>query len=456
MIVHSQSADSSVLDASEARTLCERVLGASEADGAHVRIAAIDDGNVRFAANRITTSGDVSDVAATVTVRFGARSASVTFNQLDANGIRAAVGRAEDLARLTPEDPEQVPLLGPRDYATVSAFSTSTAELDGPARAGHARAMIDAAGADLVTAGFLERRISALAVANSAGLFGYHRATDASLTTTVRTPSGDGSGWAGSAHNGWRSMRRPSELAAMAAEKARASVGAEAVPPGKYVVLLEPTAVGSLVQLLGTGIDARAANEGRSPFSAPDGGTLLGERVATDLVTIVSDPEDPDLLQPPFTDEGVPVSRTVWIERGMLQNLAFDRYWAGQQGRDSLPFAGGIKMEGGEGTIDDLVSGVQRGLLVTRFWYIRGVDQRSMRYTGLTRDGTFLIENGQVTRSVKNLRFNQSILDMLQNVEAVGSPTRVVASEAGGLGPAVVVPPVVVRDFEFTAVSDAV
>jgi predicted Zn-dependent protease len=454
--MQSQSVDSSVLDAAEARSLCERILGATEADGAQVRVEAIDDGNVRFAANRITTSGDVTDVSATVTVRFGARSASATFNQLDTNGIRTAVRRAEDLARLAPEDPEQVPLLGPQGYAPVSAFATHTAELDGPARAGQARAVLDAAGTDLVTAGFLERRLSAFAVANSAGLFGFHRATDASLTTTVRTPSGDGSGWAGSAHNDWQSVTPASELAATAREKARASVGAEAVPPGKYVVVLEPTAVGSLVQLLGAGIDARAASEGRSPFSLPGGGTLLGERVAADLVTIGSDPQDPDLLQPPFTDEGVPVSRTVWIERGVLQNLAFDRYWAGQQGHDPVPFAGGIKMEGGTGTIADLVSGVEHGLLVTRFWYIRGVDPRSMRYTGLTRDGTFLIENGQISRSVKNLRFNQSVLGMLQNIEAIGASTRVVSSETGGIGTAVVVPPAVVRDFEFTAVSDAV
>lgn len=451
-----QSERAAVLDESSARDLCSRILGASSADGALVRIEAVEDGNTRFAADHITTSGDVSDVQATVTVRFGARSASVTFNRLDDAGVRDAVGRAEELARLTLEDAEQVPLLGAQEYAPVPAYVEQTAALDGEARARHAGAMIDTAGEDLVAAGYLQRRVRALAVGNSAGLFGYHRSTQASLTTTVRTPSGTGSGWAGSAHNDWQRMTAPVQLASRAAAKARASVDAEAVPPGKYLVVLEPTAVGSLLQRLGAGMDARAASEGRSPFSAPGGGTMLGEHVASDLVTVLSDPHDPDLLQPPFTDEGLPVPRTTWIENGVLRNLAYDRYWAAQQEREPAPFDGGLRMEGGTGTVDDLVRDVERGILVTRFWYIRGVDPRSMLYTGLTRDGTFLVESGRVVRPVKNMRFNQSLLAMLANVDAVGMATRVVASESGGLGPAVVAPPLVVRDFEFTAVSDAV
>jgi hypothetical protein len=172
-------------------------------------------------------------------------------------------------------------------------------------------------------------------------------------------------------------------------------------------------------------------------------------------VTVYSDPEDPDLLERPFTDEGLPVGRTTWIEGGVLANLAYDRYWADRQGRDPLPRAGGIKFPGQSGSVRDLIEGVDFGVLVTRFWYIRGVDPRTLKYTGLTRDGTFLIENGRVTAAVKNLRFNESIVAMLNNVEAVGEAVRVVASESGGLGPAVVVPPLVVRNFHFTSVSDA-
>jgi predicted Zn-dependent protease len=140
----------------------------------------------------------------------------------------------------------------------------------------------------------------------------------------------------------------------------------------------------------------------------------------------------------------------------VLTNLSYSRYWAQQQSRDAVAVGGGMKLTGGDGATADLISTVERGILVTRFWDIRSVDQRRLLYTGLTRDGTFLIEGGQVTRPVKNLRFNEGPMSMLNKVESIGTAVRIVASEAGGIGEPVVAPPLVVQDFHFTSVSDAV
>ena len=452
-----QEAVQPVLSEAQARELCQRVLGQATVDGAEVRVESVVEGNARFAGNRITTAADVTDSVVTVTTRVGQRSAAVTFNTVDDDGPADAVARAEQLARIAPEDPEMMPLLSQQSPVAVSAFFDETVNLDSAARTDAVAAAIGRAeAADLVASGFLQHRARAFAVANTAGLFLYHRSSEASFTTTVRTADGQGSGWAGGSHNDWQRIAPPGELAERAVGKARGSTNAVGIEPGTYTVVLEPTAVGNLVQLLTFALDARDADEGRSFFSKRGGGNRIGERVAGERITILSDPQDPDLLEQPFTDEGLPVRRTVWVENGVLRNLAYSRYWATKQGKQPVPIGGGIKVSGGTGSVTDLVATVERGLLVTRFWYIRAVDRRTLLFTGLTRDGTFLIENGQVTRAVKNLRFNESPIAMLNNVVNMGAPVRVVASESGGLGATVVVPPIVVRGFRFTAVSDAV
>jgi predicted Zn-dependent protease len=447
---------SEVLGEAEARELCQRILSASATE-AEVHVESAVNGNSRYAANQLTTGGEVFDTRATVTVRFGRRSASVTFNALERSGVTAAVRKAEGLARLAPENAEQMPLLEPQPYGERVAFFDSTRELGPAPRAEAARVVTDAAErSGLVASGFLVRSASSTAVANSRGLFAFARSTVASHTVTARTADGGGSGWAGTTHNDWGRMALPAELAERAGAKAQRSVAPVEVQPAPYTVVLEPAAVGSLMRRLAAGLDARAADEGRSAFSRPGGGNRIGERVTDERVTLYSDPLDPELLEVPFTDRGEPLRRTVWIENGVVRNLAYDRFWADRQQTSPTPMGGGIKLEGASGSAEDLVSGVESGLLVTRLWYIRAVDPRDLLYTGLTRDGTFLIENGEVTRAVKNLRFNQSLVEMLNNVEAIGASKRVVAAESGGLGSAVAVPPLVVRNLRFTSSSDAI
>ena len=455
--LRSLAASGRYLSREECEALAKRALGlVSSADAARVNIGSGSRGNTRFAVNQASTGGDNYDTTVTVTAYAGRRSATSTTNQLDDPSLRQAVQTAERLARLAPEDPEFLPELDAQRYEEGRNWSEATAALDPQGRAEAVRAIAaPARQGGLLSTGYLDTRVGANAVANTKGLVAYARATAAALTTTVRTADGTGSGWAGSAHHDWSRIDAAS-LGARAAEKARASRNPAAVEPGRYTVVFEPTAVGNLVQFIANALAARAADEGRSFFAKPGGGNKLGMKVVDERITLLSDPFDADVAGAPFTGEGLPTRRSVWIENGVVKNLNYDRYWAQKQGVSPTASGGSLRMSGGSSSIDEMISSTPRGLLVTRFWYLRPVDQRTILYTGLTRDGTFLIERGKITRAVKNLRFNDSPVFMLNNVEALGTPVRVSASEDGGPGQAVMVPPMKVRDFNFTSLSDAI
>ncbi len=440
-----------------ARRLCSRALSRVTAEAASVQLTARNHSNTRAAANAITSSGDVTDTILALTAQNGRRRATITVNQTDDRSLTEAGQRLEALVAHAPEDPELLPPLEQPAYEMVGGFFETTDGLDADRRADAAATLVQkAVGAGLVASGFVDRQAIAKVVANSAGLFAYHQSTLASFTATIRTEEGDGSGWGGTTHNDWARMISPDALADRVTERTMQSRGAADIEPGAYTVVLEPTAVGNLLTLLRPAFDAQMADEGRSRFSRPGGGNLIGEQVADERLTLLSDPADEDLLEPPFTDTGEPVGRAVWIENGILHSLGYSRFWAEREGVSAVPMAGGLKLVGGDGDVRDLVSTVERGVLVTRFWDLQAVDPRRLQYTGLTRDGTFLIENGQVTGAVKNLRFNENLSGILNRIDAIGTSERVVASESGGLGPAVVVPPLVVRDFLFTTVLDAV
>ena len=444
------------LSRSECEDIARRVMSFASAGETRVTISSGQQGNTRFAVNQISTAGDRYDASVSVQSSIGKRTGGSTTNRLDDDALRAAVQTAERLARLSPEDPEAMPLLGPQQYSAAEGWSEATASLEPTERATAVQNIATPARtANLLSTGYLEANAGAFAVANARGLFAYYRSTSCALTTTVRTPDGTGSGWAGGAHFDWTRLD-PTAYGARAIEKARLSRSPVGIEPGRYTVILEPTAVGNLVQLITFALNARAADEGRSFFSRQGGGNKIGLKVLDDRVTLLSDPLDPDAPSAPFTAEGLPVSRTVWIENGVVRNLAYDRYWAERSSRTPTTPGGTLRMSGGTATTDEMIASTRRGLLVTRFWYIRPVDARTILYTGLTRDGTFLIENGKITRAVKNLRFNESPIFMLNNIDAMGVPMRVSASESGGAGTAIVVPPIKVREFTFTSMSDAI
>jgi len=444
------------LSRDEARAIAERTLGSSTAEQARVTINSGATGNTRFAANQISTSGDVTDTTVTVTSAYGRRTASSTTNRLDDASLRTAVQTSERLAGLSPEDPEYLGELGPMPVPERDAVFASTADLSPEARArAAAQVTSPATERSLVATGYIAHGTGSSAVMTTAGHFAYQASSNANFTTTVRTPDGTGSGWAGAGLFDWNELDAPA-LAAGAIEKAERSREPRDVEPGRWVTILEPTAVANLVGLMMGSLSARSADEGRSFFSRPGGGNRIGDRFLDDRVTIWSDPLDRRLFSSPFTAEGLPNRREVWVENGVLRTLAYNRYWADRQNREPTGFAAGYYMEGGDATLNDMIRSTERGLLVTRFWYIRGVDPRTILYTGLSRDGTFMIENGRVAHPVKNLRWNESPVFMLNNVEMMGRPVRVSPSESSDLSSAVVVPPLKVRDFTFTSVSDAV
>jgi predicted Zn-dependent protease len=444
------------LSRAECEAIARRTLGFSTADECRVTINSGMRQNTRFAVNQISTAGD--DYNATVNIRaiFGKRAASVSVNRLDDASLRAAVQNAERIAKLAPEDPELMPELGPQQYRDPICWSDATASMEPEARANAVREISDAARrAGLVSTGYLEAQAGSFAVANSKGLFAWARTTASALTTTVRTEDGTGSGWAGASDNDFRRID-PRALGERAIEKARRSANPVAIEPGRYTVVLEPTAVANLVQLIGGALSARNADEGRSFFSKAGGGNKIGEKVVDERVTLVSDPLDPRVPANTFGGDGMPNQKVTWIENGVVRNLAYDRYWAQRTGKEPVSAGGTLRMEGGTASLDELIASTERGILVTRFWYIRSVDPRTILFTGLTRDGTFLIENGRVTRPVKNLRYNESPIFMLNNLQMLGRPERVSASESGGPGQAIMVPALKCGDFNFTSLSDAI
>ena len=459
--------DDEFLTRDQARALADRVLAFAKADETRVNISTGWAGNTRFAGNEITTSGGTTDTSITVTSTIGRRRASSETNILDDASLRRTVEFAESLARLSPENPELVPELGAQDYAAVSSYFESTAGLDPEKRAVAAKAAIDAAEAagrsagSIFVAGFLQANAGANAVATSRGLFAYHRTSSANLGITARTPDGTGSGWSSAGARDW-GVVDAAALGRTAAQKAAASRNPKAIEPGLYTVVLEPAAVSDIIGGLFFTFNARANDEGRGTFSKPGGGTKLGEKIADERVTIYSDPADPQLLAQPFAQDGTPVRRVTFIENGILKEFSYDRFWAQKQGKTPTGAGGGFgggggggfgggggqKIVGGTKSVDELIASTKRGILVTHFFYIRPLDQRTVMLTGLTRDGTFLIENGKITQALKNFRWNESPLFLLNKIDEIG--------KAEPVGAGQVMPSIKARDFNFSSLSDAV
>ena len=216
-------------------------------------------------------------------------------------------------------------------------------------------------------------------------------------------------------------------------------------------------------------MQARSADEGRSFFSKQGGGNKIGMKVVDERVTLLTDPDDSPSTNGGYDGDGMPLEKVVWIEKGIVRNLNYDRYWAQKMGVQPTRAGGGggggggfggggraLRMLGGASSIPEMIKSTERGILVTRCWYIRGTDPRTISSTGLTRDGTFLIENGRVTKPVKNFRFNESPIFFLNNLEAMGPALRINASEALGAGGATYMPAIKVREFTFSSLSDAI
>ncbi|MEO8673190.1 MAG: TldD/PmbA family protein [Tahibacter sp.] len=444
----------SLLSENDARTLLAKVLALSVADQCNASLNGTSGGNVRYALNNVSTSGHVSDVELTIEVAFGQRSGIATTNQFDDASLLAVVRRAEELAKLAPENPEWMPALEKQVYPATATFAESTAGITPDLRAEVANACIAPCRKDkLVAAGFFgdAQRVSVLA--NKRGNFAYQQSTEVDFTCTVRTEDGRGSGWVS------RNVTDVSTFDAdtavrVAIGKAQRSVGARALEPGKYTVILEPHACAQIMLYLTSGFDAREADEGRSFLSKKGGGNRVGERLFDERVTIYSDPADSVCAALPWDDAGLPRTRVPLVTRGTVEALQYSRYWAKQHDKPATAQIGNILMLGGGKSTAELIKGTRRGILVTRLYYVNIVDPQTLLLTGLTRDGTFYIENGEIKYPIKNFRFNESVVTLFNNIEAIGTPMRVTTLE----GPPLLMrlPALKVREFTFTSLSDAV
>ncbi|MEQ8926306.1 MAG: TldD/PmbA family protein [Fulvivirga sp.] len=431
----------------EARQILEKALSFSKAETCEINLSGSESGNIRYARNTVSTAGHRSNQSLVVTSSFGNKTGTATIDEFDDKSLEKVVRRAEELAQLSPENPEFMPPLGPQEYDESKTYSETTAKIKPEFRTQVAANSINPAKAqDVTAAGFLDDSYNFNAMINSNGLFAYNQDTNANFTVTMRTNDGTGSGWA------TRDVTDVSKLEAAEAskraiDKALMSRKARAIEPGKYTVILEPSASETLLGNMISSFDARSADEGRSFMSKEGGGTKLGEKIVDERVHIYTDPLNSEVPSAPWNGSGQPLKKMDLIKDGVAKNLFYSRYWAKEKGVEAVPFPSNGIMAGGDASLEDMIKDTKRGILVTRLWYIRTVDPQTLLYTGLTRDGTFFIENGKIAYPIKNFRFNESPIIMLNNLETLGQQERV----NGNL-----IPYMKIRDFTFTSLSDAV
>ncbi|HEY6188543.1 MAG TPA: TldD/PmbA family protein [Pyrinomonadaceae bacterium] len=446
-----------LISAKEAEELLQKVLSLSKSDEMEATLQGGRTAWTRFGVNSASTSGDTEDLSLVVNSHFGQRSGVATTNTLDAQGMERVVRAAEEIARLRPEDPEQMPFLSKQKYEpNSSAFDEATYMAEADVRARGIAATIEPSRAkNLVAAGLYDNRGGFTAIANTRGNFGYTRSSLASFTTTVRTADGTGSGW-GSAMSHRIADINAQAVGARAVEKAELSKNPVAVEPGNYTVILEPNAVGDLVSFMLFFFDARQADEGRSFLSKQGGGNRVGEKFFGDQVNLYTDPSYPAGPGDLFDNEGLANTRFDFVRAGVVKTMNYSRFWAKKQGKEPTPGPSNLIMDGGTSSIEDMIKSTERGILVTRLWYIRLVDAQTVLLTGLTRDGTFLIEKGRLKSAIKNFRFNETPVKMLNNIEMMSPSVRITGSERVGEQLPVLAPALKVRDFAFTSLSDAV
>jgi predicted Zn-dependent protease len=438
----------------EAKRICDRVMSFSKADECTVTLGGSRTGNIRYARNNVSTAGLVENTQLGVSVAFGKRQGIVTLNEFDDKSLEKAVRTAEALARLAPENPEFMPAVSKQVFKPSNTFSKATAAIDPEFRAQTAAYSIEASRkSKLVAAGFFTDNASFQVIANSNGVFGYQESTGVDFTCTVRTEDGRGSGWVKRSATDVR-LFDAREASDVAIEKALRSVDAKALEPGRYTVILEPAATSDLIGVMLSGFDARQADEGRSFLSKKGGGTRMGEKLFDQKVNIWSDPWDKDVAVLPWDSNTMLArERMDLIKDGRISALDYSLFWAKKQGVRAVGAPGNMIMGGTDKSTAELIANTKKGVLVTRTWYIRMVDPQSVLLTGLTRDGTFYIENGKIKHPIKNFRFNESPVTMLNNIEEIGKPVVIAGDESQY---SLLIPPMKVRDFNFTSLSDAV
>ncbi len=440
-----------LLSEDQALSLVESVIQKSEAEGVFVSLSTGEEALSRYSENQISQNISRNRFNLTITSYFGRRSASASTTEIDPEAIAQTIHRSEELARIAPEDPEWVPLLEPQDYEQrTPAFDPETAALSPLARGEIVQRVCGlSAKAGVEGSGTFSTEAFLRVVGNSRGLRACDRGTQADFSFTARIE--DGSSW--SQRTGFAVDQLPIEsLTEQLIERALASRHPRPVNPGKYPVVFDAAAFADLLSWVIWNLDARAADEGRSFMSRIDEagkpvGNRLGEPMFSPLVQVQRQPAHPLLQLGTCFADGLSNHYREVIKDGVPQTLSYGRYWAQQQGKEPTGAMFPIVMSGSNQSLADLIAQTEQGILVSRAWYVRYVNPRTLEVTGMTRDGTFWIEEGQIAYPIKNLRFNQSLPEMLREIDALSSVQRFRSS---------VVPGVRVKAFNFSSVTDSI
>lgn len=444
------------------RAITDKVMNMSKAEAVEVEFTGGERSATRFANSNITANMVQFDRTLSITAYYGLRSGTASARDFDDDSLRRAVENAEEEAKAAREDKEILPLVeGPQDYISVDAVLPSGVNYGPAERAKAVRQSLDICEKKgVLGSGYIPKVHLATCTANSRGLFAYYQYAESSFILTCRTPDGAGSGWAGITGVKDANLIDAVKLTETAADKALRSRKPRALEPGRYTVILEPRPAARFLSLMMGLFSARSAEGvvGNYLTGKAPGTTKLGEKVFSELVTIKSDIGNPVLRQTPVGVDGLAARPMTWVEKGVLKNLAYDRQWGRRQKRDPTPTSANqsLVLEGSPMPLEEMIKTTRRGLLVTFFWYIRPVDQPTLLNTGMTRDGLFLIENGEVVGPVQNFRWNMSPIVGFNNVTAIGQPVPIHTGESyDGPGTALV-PPVRMEDFYMTSVSPAV
>jgi len=449
--------------------LAERALSLSRSDGCQVLVRTTGTANLRWAGNTLTTNGVINTSAVTVIASSGESVGSVTRTGVTADDIEDMVRAAEQSASANGPAPDVAPLVvGDADADWSESPAETSIAVHARSVEGLRAAFDDARSAGYELYGYAEHTVDTTYLASSTGLRRRHVQPGGVLELTGRADDGARSAWAG------QPLRTgdDGDIGPLAEDVRRRLDWARRrvdLPVGRYETVLPPTAVGDLMLYLLWSSGGLDAHEGRTVFSATGGGTKVGEALSSVPLTLSSDPALRGWESSPFVtasassrtisvfDNGLPLRRTDWVRDGRLTSLVTSRSEAATAGLPVAPMIGNLvlSVDGATGTVDDMVAATERGLLLTCLWYIREVDPQTLLLTGLTRDGVFLVEGGEVVGAASNYRFNESPVDLLRRCSEIGTPVATLPREFGESQIATVMPPMRVPDFNLSSVSDA-
>ncbi|MFF9526845.1 metallopeptidase TldD-related protein [Streptomyces achromogenes] len=453
--------------------IVEQALALSRADGCVVIADEHSTANLRWAGNALTTNGVTRGrtltVIATVDGAEGTASGVVSRSAVTAEELEPLVRAAEAAARGAGPAEDAQPLVAgvPQspDFTDAPAETSSAVFADFAPALGEAFARARAGGRELY--GFANHELVSTYVGTSTGLRLRHDQPTGTLELNAKSPDRTRSAWTGRSTRDFKDVD-PGALDAELAVRLGWAKRRVDLPAGRYETLLPPTAVADLLIYQLWSASGRDAAEGRTVFSKPGGGTRIGERLSELPLTLRSDPDEPGLECPPFViahssgsdesvfDNGLPTHATEWIDRGVLKHLTTTRHSAGLTGLPVAPALGNLILDGGNRSLDEMVADTERGLLLTCLWYIREVDPATLLLTGLTRDGVYLVENGEVTGQVNNFRFNESPLDLLGRASEAGRTERTLPREWSDWFTRAAMPPLRIPDFNMSSVSQGV